>query len=140
MTHVFHYPVRFAHCDPAGFAYFPRLLEILDGAVEDFMFAVSGKDRAQTHLTERLGIPTVDLQATFIEPCRLGEMLDFGVTPVRLGGSSLTFDHVVKVGEAMRFTARQTVVQIDFATGRPHPWSAETRALTAFAGLSEGGT
>ena len=136
MTHRFSYAVRFAHCDPAGFAYFPRLMEILDGAVEDFMFAVSGKDRAQTHITERLGIPTVDLSVTFISPFRLGEVLDYAITPLQLGTSSLAFDHDVRVDGAARFTARQTVVQIDFDTGRPHPWSAETRALPAFADLA----
>jgi 4-hydroxybenzoyl-CoA thioesterase len=138
MTLNFQYPIRFAHCDPAGFAYFPKLMEILDGAVEDFMFAVSGKDRAQTHIAERLGIPTVDLQTEFVVPCRLGEILDYAITPVHLGTSSLTFNHVVQVEGVTRFTARQTVVQIDFDTGRPHPWSPETRALDAFAALTEG--
>jgi 4-hydroxybenzoyl-CoA thioesterase len=139
MTLSFQYPIRFAHCDPAGFAYFPKLMEILDGAVEDFMLAVTGKDRAQTHLRERLGIPTVDLQVGFKLPCRLGEMLDYRIMPVRIGTSSLTFDHIACVDGSDRFTARQTVVQIDFETGRPHPWSSETRALPVFAALGEQG-
>jgi 4-hydroxybenzoyl-CoA thioesterase len=137
VTLMFRYPVRFAHCDPAGFAYFPKLMEILDGAVEDFMLAVTGKDRAQTHLGERLGIPTVDLHVEFAIPCRLGEILDYAITPVRFGRSSLTFDHHVRVADADRFKARQTVVQIDFNTGRPHPWSAETRGLPVFHALAE---
>jgi 4-hydroxybenzoyl-CoA thioesterase len=137
MTIQFQYPIRFAHCDPAGFAYFPRLMEILDGAVEDFMHAVSGKDRAQTHIAERLGIPTVDLHIEFVVPCRLGEILDYSITPIRLGTTSLTFHHAAQVAGITRFTARQTVVQMDFDTGRPHPWSSETRALAAFAALIE---
>jgi 4-hydroxybenzoyl-CoA thioesterase len=140
MTLEFRYPIRFAHCDPAGFAYFPRLMEILDGAVEDFMHAVSGKDRAQTHIGEQLGIPTVDLHIEFAVPCRLGEILDYAISPVKLGTSSLTFQHIARVEGVTRFTARQTVVQIDFQTGRPHPWSPETRSLDAFVALIENKT
>ena len=35
MTSVFRQsrPLRFAHCDPAGIAYYPRYLELCDGAI-----------------------------------------------------------------------------------------------------------
>lgn len=138
MTYRYTYPVRFAHCDPAGFAYFPRLLEILDGAVEDFMTEVTGADRAQTHLRERLGIPTIDLQVEFTHPCRLGELITFEVVPVKLGRTSLTFHTSVTVDGSPRFSVKQTVVQMDFETSRPHPWSDVTRALPAFSVVAEG--
>lgn len=138
MTHRYTYPVRFAHCDPAGIGFFPRLLEMLDGAVEDFMADVTGADRAQTHLRERLGIPTIDLQVQFAHPCRLGELLTFNLVPIKLGRTSLIIHTAVTVEEQPRFSVRQTVVQMNVDTGRPHPWSAVTRALPAFAAVAEG--
>ncbi len=137
MNYRYTFPVRFAHCDPAGFAYFPRLLEMLDGAVEDFMTEVTGADRAQTHLRERLGIPTIDLQVQFIQPCCLGELITFEIVPVKLGRTSLTFHTGVTVDGEPRFSVKQTVVQMDFNTRRPHPWSDVTRALPVFAPVAK---
>lgn len=130
------FPVRFAHCDPAGIGFFPRLLEMLDGAVEDFMAEVTGADRAQTHLRERLGIPTIDLQLNFVQPSRLGELLTFAITPVKLGRTSLTLQTQVTCSGEPRFSALQTVVQINVDTGRPHPWSEVTRLLPMFAAVA----
>src|SRR3546814_2977606 len=72
-------PVRFAHCDPAGIAYFPRLFELVDAAVEEWTAAAVGVARAEMHGPLRLGLPTVDLHATFAAPCRLGETLEIAV-------------------------------------------------------------
>jgi 4-hydroxybenzoyl-CoA thioesterase len=135
-TFKYTFPVRFAHCDPAGIGYFPRLLEMLDGAVEDFMAEVTGADRAQTHLRERLGIPTIDLQVNFGQPCRLGELLTLAVTPVKLGRTSLTLQTQVTCNGEPRFSARQTVVQINVDTGRPYPWAEVTRLLPIFAAVA----
>ena len=136
MSHRYIFPVRFAHCDPAGIGYFPRLLEMLDGAVEDFMTEVTGADRAQTHLRERLGIPTIDLQVQFAHPCRLGEMLTFEIVPIKFGQTSLTLNTDVTVSGAPRFSVQQTVVQMNVDTARPHPWSDVTRALPVFAKIA----
>lgn len=138
MTFKYTFPVRFAHCDPAGIGYFPRLLEMLDGAVEDFMAEVTGADRAQTHLRERLGIPTIDLQVHFAQPSRLGELLTFEIKPVKLGRTSLTFQTEVTRDGEPRFSVRQTVVQINVDTGRPHPWADVTRVLPVFASVAGG--
>ena len=138
MRYRYTYPVRFAHCDPAGIGFFPRLLEILDGSIEDFMAEVTGADRAQTHLRERLGIPTVDLKVHFAQPCCLGELLTFEIVPVKLGRTSLTLQTEVTLDGAPRFSVRQTVVQMNVDTGRPHPWSDTTRALPVFVAVSAG--
>ena len=38
MTFTTRTPLRFAHCDPAGIAYYPRYFEIVDAAAHDGHF------------------------------------------------------------------------------------------------------
>lgn len=118
-------PLRFAHCDPAGIAYYPRYFELCDAAIEDWTAAVLGIDRREMHLEMGLGLPTVSLHADFAEPSRLGDMLDFTVRVTRVGRSSV--DLAVDIGCAgePRFTVRYTQVLTDLAEGQSRAWPPE---------------
>lgn len=124
-------PVRFGHCDAAGIAYFPRLFELVDAAVEDWTAAVLGVTRAEMHGPLRRGMPTVDLRASFAAPCRLGEMLDIAVAVERAGTSSVDLAATATVGGAARFAMRLTQVLMDLDTARAVPWPAAWRARLA---------
>lgn len=121
-------PVRFRDCDPAGIAYFPALLALADAAVEDWTPAATGWTRAEMHGRLRRGLPTADLRVTFAAPCRLGETLDFSVTPTALGRTSVTLAVAARCGCAPRFAATLAQVLIDLDSGRPMPWPSEARA------------
>jgi 4-hydroxybenzoyl-CoA thioesterase len=121
-------PVRFRDCDPAGIAYFPALLALVDAAVEDWTPAAAGSSRAEMHGAPRRGLPTVDLRVTFTAPCRLGEVLDFDVRVLALGDSSVTLNVVVTCAGAQRFGATLVQVLIDLDTGRPVAWPADASA------------
>ncbi|MCF8882579.1 MULTISPECIES: acyl-CoA thioesterase [Erythrobacter] len=118
-------PLRFAHCDPAGIAYYPRYFELCDAAVEDWTAAVLGVDRNTMHGELGMGLPTVDLKAEFTAPSRLGDMLDFTVRILRIGRSSLDLGIDITCGGEARFAVRSTVVLIDLANMRAHPWPAD---------------
>lgn len=132
MSFVFTAPVRFAHCDPAGIAYFPRLFELVDGAIEDWTAAVLGVDRAALHLRDRLGLPTVELRAGFDAPCRLGETLDIAVAVAGVGTSSVTLDTIASADGGARFNVRlkQVLMNLDTATAVawPEAWRARLAA------------
>jgi len=128
MSFVFSTPIRFAHCDPAGIAYFPRLLELVDAAVEDWTAAKIGVSRANMHGPLRRGMPTVDLRAEFTAPCRLGETLDIAITHDELGTSSVALTATVTVAGAARFTAQLKQVLMDLDAVRAVAWPAEWRA------------
>ena len=74
--------IRFGDCDPAGIAYYPRYFELCDGVVEDWCEAVLVSRRV-LHLELGLALPTVDLQATFTAPSRLGDHLDISLLSYR---------------------------------------------------------
>lgn len=80
--------VRFKHCDPAGIAFYPRLLEFANDTVEAW-FAELGAGFPSLIGERGVGVPTVGLAARFLKPCRHGEALESRLTPVKLGDRSL---------------------------------------------------
>ena len=121
------HPLRFAHCDPAGIAFYPRCLELCDAAVEDWTPAVLGDDRRAMHMGRGLGLPTVSLAATFAAPSKLGDLLDFAVKLTRVGRSSIDLEVDVTCEGTPRFSVRLTQVLIELAGGTSQPWPAEYR-------------
>jgi 4-hydroxybenzoyl-CoA thioesterase len=120
-------PLRFAHCDPAGIAYYPRLLELCDAAIEDWTVAALGISRRTMHFDLKLGLPTVDLHAIFSRPSRLGDPLDIDVAVARLGNASIDLDVAVSSGGEPRFSIRFTQVLTALETMRARKWPAEWR-------------
>lgn len=118
-------PLRFAHCDPAGIAYYPRYFELCDAAVEDWTAAVLGVDRRTMHGELGMGLPTVALNAEFTAPSRLGDMLDFTVRTLRVGKSSLDLAVDIACGGEARFAVRPTLVLIDLASAQARAWPAD---------------
>lgn len=124
---VTRHPVRFAHCDPAGIAYYPRLLEICDGAIEDWTAEVLGVPRRILHLELELALPTVDLQASFVKPARLGETLIIATLVGEVGRSSVALTTDVTCEEEPRFSVRYTQVLMGMREARARSWPEEWR-------------
>jgi 4-hydroxybenzoyl-CoA thioesterase len=116
------YPLRFAHCDPAGIAYYPRYFELCDAAIEDWTAQILQCDRRTMHLDLGIGLPTVDLHASFIAPSRLGDLLDIEVTVMRVGNSSVDLALDISCAGEPRFTVTYTQVLTDLALGHSTPW------------------
>ena len=131
MTAAFNarYRIRFAHCDPAGIAYYPRYFEICDGAVEDWCEQRLGVPRRRMHLEMNLGMPTVDLQASFVAPSRLGDWLDIALSVDVLGASSVTLLVRACCEGEERFTLRLKQVLMKLDVARSTPWPDDWRRL-----------
>lgn len=128
MTFRATYPLRFAHCDPAGIAYYPRYFEICDAAIEDWTAAVLETPRRVMHLDMGLALPTVTLEAEFTAVSRLGDPLDIAVDVIAVGRSSVDLRAHVASGGEPRFTVRYRQVLIEMAGGEARPWPDEWRA------------
>ena len=122
------YPLRFAHCDPAGIAYYPRYFELCDAAIEDWTEAVIGVPRRVIHLDMGLALPTVTLEAEFIAVSRLGDPLEIAIDVIRVGKSSVGLVATVTSGGERRFTVRYTQVLMTMASGGATPWPADWKA------------
>lgn len=121
------YPLRFAHCDPAGIVFYPRYFELCDAAVEDWTPAILGVSRHVMHLEMGLGLPTVDLHASFTAVSRLGDLLDIDVALTRVGNSSIDLSIAMSCGGEPRLAVRCTQVLTDLSRMRSTPWTPEFR-------------
>lgn len=121
-------PLRFADCDPAGIAYYPRYFELCDAAIEDWTEAVLGVSRRVLHLEMGLALPTVALDADFAAVSRLGDRLDIALDVTAVGRSSVGLRAEVSSGGARRFGVRYTQVLMDMAEAAARPWPADWRA------------
>jgi 4-hydroxybenzoyl-CoA thioesterase len=119
--------VRFAHIDAAGIVFYPRYFEMLNGAIEDWFDAIAGVTFADMHIARRVGIPTVKLEAEFVAPSRLGDLLDITVVVEKVGTSSATLVVEFACAGELRLRSSIVLVCIDLDTGRPRPWPDDMR-------------
>ena len=110
--------IRFAQCDPAGIVFYPRYAEMCNEVVEDW-FASMGISFARFHEELRLGLPAVRLEIEFLQPSRLSETVDFRLSVVDIGNSSLSLlIAAFKDGET-RIRIRLKTVMISMETMPP---------------------
>lgn len=120
--------VRFQHCDPAGIVFYPRYYEMLNATIEDWFAARLGLGFAEIHGPMGMGVPTVAQEARYHRPSRLGDRLDFVLTPTRLGVASLALSVEATCGGELRASFTTTLVWFAQADGRPRPWPEALRA------------
>lgn len=104
--------VRFGDADPAGLVYYPVLFHYCHVAMEEFFAARCETDYARLMESERLGFPTVSVQAEFRAPFVYGEELEVGVRVSRVGRSSATFEYSLRSAENGAERVRATLVQV----------------------------
>ncbi len=121
MPFVHHTPVRFAHVDAAGIVFYPRFFEMLNAAVEDW-FAGLGRDFRSLHLDDRIGTPTVRLEADFLAPAMLGDVLAITLTPVKVGTSSCAYRFAFASGDTLCLKGEGVLVCMDLDAKRSRPW------------------
>lgn len=102
--------VRFQHCDPAGIVFYPQCFVLFHEVLEDWFNDGLGVDYAKFIGTERLGIPTVSIQAEFIAPSKHGEFLRFGLQVQGVGKSSIKLRLTACAGAELRAKIEQAVV------------------------------
>ncbi|MCR9137601.1 MAG: acyl-CoA thioesterase [Alphaproteobacteria bacterium] len=82
--------LRFADCDPAGIAFYPRLLEHVNNVVEDWFAGPLDCSFHELHFVRERGVPTVEIQVKFLRPGALGDAIDWRLTVKTLSRASMT--------------------------------------------------
>ena len=119
--------LRFAHCDPAGIAYYPRYFELADHVIEEWTENVLGVPRRELHMRLGLALPTVHLEAEFAAVSRLGDWLDFALRVEEVGKSSVGLALGASCGEELRFSVRYRQVLVEMEGMKSMPWPDEWR-------------
>lgn len=119
-------PIRFGDCDPAGIAYYPAYLDMLNGVVEEF-FTSLGLPWTRVFGELRMGLPTVRLDLAFASPGFHGDIVDFTLSVRKTGTSSLDLDHRAESAGRLLWTASHRLVATSLDTHKARPWPDEFR-------------
>lgn len=104
--------VRFGDCDPAGLVYYPVIFHYCHIAMEEFFKEHCGIRYHQLMADERIGFPTVNIQAEFFVPLVYGDEAEIEVSVSRVGHSSAAFAYQVRRAGDGVLCARSTNVQV----------------------------
>ena len=114
------YPLRFGDCDPAGIAFFPRLVEMLNWVMEDWFAEALGSSFRDMHLRRQVGTPARALTVEFIGPAELGDELAFRLSVLGLGRSSIRLSIAVsRGGDRPVLRAEHTAMWCDLSGEAP---------------------
>jgi 4-hydroxybenzoyl-CoA thioesterase len=115
--------IGFGDADPAGIAYYPRILDLCHRAFEALFADAAGAPYATTFLREGIGFPTVALQAEFRAPMRFGERVCVEARVAEVTARSVAFEYrFVRVGDGtICATARNVAVAVNRQTFAPVP-------------------
>ena len=84
--------VRFGDCDPAGIVFYPRYFEMFNNLVEDWCAQALGMGFRELHLQRGLGLPTVQVETSFVAPSELGDLLRAELRVKKIGAASVTLE------------------------------------------------
>jgi 4-hydroxybenzoyl-CoA thioesterase len=111
--------IRFSDCDPAGIVFYPQYFVMFNGLVEDWVNEDLGVGYHRLIAEQRVGLPTVRLEADFRAVSRLGDRVILGLSVERLGTRSLTLDlHCFDHQDETRMRMRQVIVTTSLDTHR----------------------
>lgn len=122
MNYQYTQKVLFQHCDPAGIVFYPRYFEMLNACVESWFEQNLQCSFAKMHSELNKGVPTVTVNAEFISPSYLGDILDFALSVIRVGRSSLDITVNVMCEGGVRIKFSKRIVFIDSESGRSQAW------------------
>ena len=102
--------INFEHCDPAGLIFYPRYFQLAHQALEAWFRDGLGISHASLVVNERIGIPTVHLEAGFHAASRLEEVLLFTLRVQKIGNSSVTLNIEAHCQSELRCRITQVIV------------------------------
>jgi YbgC/YbaW family acyl-CoA thioester hydrolase len=112
--------ILFHDVDPAGTAYYPRLVDLCHCAFENFFNARIGTPYSKI-IADGVGFPTVRFEVDFVSPIRHGDTIDIEVRVLEVGRTSVTLGYVARRGRAVLYRARNVVVVVDLKTMTKKP-------------------
>ena len=123
-------PVRFGDCDYAKIVYYPRFLHFCHVTMEALFEEVIGVPYHIAIGEEKVGYPTVKVEAEYRKPVGFGEVLEMHATIERLGSRSVDFRYegVRRSDGETAFVIRSRSVAVDMDAWHSVPIPPHHRA------------
>ena len=120
--------VRFQHCDPAGIVFYPQYFVMIHELMEDWFTEALGEDYAALVREKGRGMPAVKVEAEFLAPNPLGDVITFELAVTKLGASSVTVRVEGKARGTTCVRASAVVVHSSLHPLRAQPFPDTLRA------------
>ena len=127
MTFIKNYIIRLSHCDPTGQVFYPNYFIIFNALFEDWFYEGLELSYHDFLMERGLSLPTVKLETTFLAPTRAGERVDFWLTVMHLGNTSMKLSMGVDCDGQQRVRLNRVAVCVDQKTGKPTPIPQDLR-------------
>lgn len=122
--------VRWGESDPARIAYTARFLDFSMDAIEAFLQDRLGAGFYELNLDHGLGTPFVHVEIDFRSPLTPRDTLATEVRLARLGGGSLTFAVIGRVGDRVSFTGKMICACVEVSGPEMRPVRVPERFRT----------
>ncbi len=119
--------IRHGHTDPAGIVFYPRYYELISATIEDFFREALDMPFGDLHVRQRLGVPTVHIETTFLAPSYCDEELEFSLVVEKLGRTSATFRIDASREGEKRLSSRHVLANVALDDMRPTPFGRNVR-------------
>jgi 4-hydroxybenzoyl-CoA thioesterase len=97
--------VRMQHCDTGGVVFTPQYFNLFTEVLEDWFARELDYSFSQMVATEHSGIPAMKIVARFVNPSRLGDILDYSLYVKRLRATNVLVSMAANVNEELRCEA-----------------------------------
>ena len=104
--------IRFNHVDLAGLVFYPRYFEMFNQVVEEWFEGPLGHDFKRLHEELNAGVPAVHIDADFLSPSRLGDVLTYSLEVKKVGRSSIELAIEAVCNNEVRVKGHLTLVYI----------------------------
>jgi len=127
---VYERAVRFDEVDRAGIVYFPRYLGYAHEAMEHFFDGLHG-GYPRLIVERGIGLPAVDVRASYTAPLRYGDTFVIEITTARIGARSAVLHYRVlrRADGVQAADILHTVVTTDLAAMRSVDMPDDVRAI-----------
>ena len=120
--------LHFGDCDISGTAYYPAYLNILNGVNEEFWDHI-GYPWHDIIWNQRWGTPTVHISSDFSSPSFFGDELQFDLTVLKVGKSSMTIHHEISCEGKKRWSSTQVLAASDLDKHISIPWPPDVKEV-----------
>ena len=102
--------IYYGDTDCGGIAYHTKYIEFCERARSELFFS-----KNQNPVRENIGFVVKNIQAEFLSPARLGDLLDINTEILELRGASLLLNQEIFLQDKKLFFAKITLVAFDFS-------------------------
>lgn len=120
--------VYYEDTDAAGVVYYANYLRFCERARTEWLRELGFEQRAMLS-THRVAFVVRSVEARYLAPARLDDMLLIATRISDIGRASIGFAQSVSRGEELLFDSRISVASVDTVRGRPTAIPAALRAL-----------